>query len=128
MFPGFYSEQRTYTPPPQTIAVANFDGEIWQVDFSGQKGQQVGVDMKTYQELLDVANQYKQALIDHGLLEKEKTSEDILAEQTELITRLANAVRDLSREVEAIKTNGSQCNSQYFAANGNQYGQGEAGT
>lgn len=102
MLPGFYSEQRTFSPPSTTMVVGNFDGEIWQVDFSGQKGQQIGVDLKTYQDLLDVANQYKQALIDHGILEKEKTPEEIIAEQNDIIKRLANAVRDLTKKVEAI--------------------------
>lgn len=102
MMPGFYSEQRTFSTV-QTMVVGNFDGEIWQVDFSGNKGQQIGVDMKTYNELLSVANQYKQILVEKGFLEKERTPEEIAKEQNEIISQLANAVQTLTKEVEALK-------------------------
>lgn len=81
------------------IAVDIKDGNISDVS----TGKKIGVTLEKYKELEDISMQYYNKLIEAGLIEKEKTPEDIAAEQNKLINSLFNELKDLKEELRSIK-------------------------
>lgn len=81
------------------IAVDIKDGNISDVS----TGKKIGVTLEKYKELEDISMQYYNKLIEAGLIEKEKTPEEIAAEQNKLINSLFNELKDLKEELRSIK-------------------------
>lgn len=81
------------------IAVDIKDGDISDVS----TGKKIGVTLEKYKELEDISMQYYNKLIEAGLIEKEKTPEEIAAEQNKLINSLFNELKDLKEELRSIK-------------------------
>lgn len=81
------------------IAVDVKDGNISDVS----TGKKIGVTLEKYKELEDISMQYYNKLIEAGLIEKEKTPEEIAAEQNKLISSLFNELKDLKEELRSIK-------------------------
>lgn len=81
------------------IAVDIKDGNISDVS----TGKKIGVTLEKYKELEDISMQYYNKLIEAGLIEKEKTPEEIAAEQNKLISSLFNELKDLKEELRSIK-------------------------
>ena len=66
------------------IAVDIKDGDISDV----LTGKKIGVTLDKYKEIEDISMQYYNKLIEAGLIEKEKTPEEIAEEQNKLISAL----------------------------------------
>ena len=81
------------------IAVDIKDGNISDVS----TGKKIGVTLEKHKELEDISMQYYNKLIEAGLIEKEKTPEEIAAEQNKLINSLFNELKDLKAELRSIK-------------------------
>ena len=81
------------------IAVDIKDGNISDVS----TGKKIGVTLEKYKELEDISMQYYNKLIEAGLIEKEKTPEEIAAEQNKIINSLFNELKDLKEELRSIK-------------------------
>lgn len=81
------------------IAVDIKDGDISDVS----TGKKIGVTLDKYKEIEDISMQYYNKLIEAGLIEKEKTPEEIAEEQNKLISALYGELKDLKEELRSIK-------------------------
>lgn len=81
------------------IAVDIKDGDISDVS----TGKKIGVTLDKYKEIEDISMQYYNKLIEAGLIEKEKTPEEIAEEQNKLISALYSELKDLKEELRSIK-------------------------
>lgn len=75
------------------------DDIIYEMSTTGQM-QEVGHTNKRFNELLDLANEYKDICIKNGLIEEEKTPEQV---QMELMQSMMFAIQDLTKQVEVLK-------------------------
>lgn len=86
---------------PMSCVVEN--GEIYQVSFNGR--QKIGVTQQAYDELMQIANEYKNVLIEKGIIEKEKTPEEIQLENQQMMANMLEIINNLSNEVKELKEN-----------------------
>lgn len=87
-----------------TMLCAVDNEKIYQVDQYGRK--EIGVLMKHYTDTMELlkkfqekSEQYKKMLEDAGLIEKEKTVQEIQKEQTAMIKALSEQIAKLQAEV-----------------------------
>jgi hypothetical protein len=80
------------------------DENIVSADFYGNK-QIVGVTMKKYNETMDLLNSYYNKLVELGVIEKEKTPEDIAKEQQELMQSMMKQLQTMQEKIDCIQTN-----------------------
>jgi hypothetical protein len=91
------------------------DGKIFVKDFGGS--QQIGVTLKIYdalqkehQELFEIAEGYKQTLIEHGLIKIPPTSEQIIQDQAQQLQESREALTEafslLSQYKERLENQG----------------------
>lgn len=82
----------------------SIDGDnILSTDFYGNK-QIIGVTMKKYQDTIDLLNSYYNKLIELGVIEKEKTPEDIAKEQQEMLQTMMLQMKAMQEKLENIQT------------------------
>lgn len=75
---------------------------ILSTDFYGNK-QLVGVTMKKHQETLDLLNTYYNKLVELGVIEKEKTPEDIAKEQQQMMQLMMQQMKDMQDKLESLQ-------------------------
>lgn len=79
------------------------DGDnIYSADFYGNK-QVIGVTMKKHQETLDLLNTYYNKLIDLGIIEKEKTPEDIAKEQQQMMQSMIAQMKSMQEKLDNLQ-------------------------
>lgn len=78
---------------------------IFQTDYMGNKIGVVGVTAAKYKELKDICDQYYDKLVSLGAIPKEKTPEELAAEQTKLMTQMMEQMKLLQDEISVIKGN-----------------------
>lgn len=87
-----------------TFFGGSIDGDnIISTDFYGNK-QIVGVTIKKYQDTLDLLNSYYNKLIEVGVIEKEKTPEDIAKEQQEMMQSMMLQMKAMQEKLDNIQT------------------------
>ncbi len=102
----FFNEQHatTFTNSNYFNALINENSEIFRVDmWSSSPPQKVGVTMEKYNELLNVANKFQEKLEELGVLEKEKTPEEIQKENNNLLNMLNNKLESFSERLEVLE-------------------------
>lgn len=90
------------------ICVVNGD-DIMEVNNSGQT-QVIGKSNKWCNDLLEVANEYKKLCVDNGLIEEEKTPEQLAKEQIELMQQMMSQMVNMQKEIEVLKNEQSKSN------------------
>lgn len=78
------------------------DNKIFSTDIYGHK-KLIGYTTECYNETMDLLNIYYDKLVELGAIEKEKTQEDIIREQEEMIKSLVSSVNELKEQVKTIK-------------------------
>ena len=87
-----------------TFFGGSIDGDnILSTDFYGNK-QVIGVTIKKYQDTIDLLNSYYNKLIELGVIEKEKTPEDIAKEQQEMLQTMMLQMKAMQEKLENIQT------------------------
>lgn len=76
---------------------------IYSTDFYGNR-QLIGVTQKKHQETVDLLNTYYNKLVELGIIEKEKTPEDIAKEQQQMMQAMMNEIQSMQKTIEAMKT------------------------
>lgn len=85
-----------------TFFGGSIDGDnIVSTDFYGNK-QIVGVTMKKYQDTLDLLNTYYNKLIELGVIEKEKTPEDIAKEQQQMMQAMFTQMQMMQEKLDTL--------------------------
>ena len=75
---------------------------ILTTDFYGNK-QLIGVTIKKHQETLDLLNTYYNKLVEVGVIEKEKTPEDIAKEQQQMMQLMMQQMKDMQDKLESLQ-------------------------
>lgn len=95
---------------------------IISTDFYGNK-QVVGVTTKKHQETLDLLNTYYNKLVDLGVIEKEKSPEELVSEQNKMMQEMFAQMKAMQEKLDSLqnekdiimkgKKNGYESNSKY---------------
>lgn len=70
-------------------------------DFYGNKTV-VGVTLKKYEDTLNLLNLYYDKLVDLGVIEKEKTPEDIAKEQQEMMKQMMEKMQEMQATIDSM--------------------------
>lgn len=70
-------------------------------DFYGNKTL-IGVTIKKYQETLDLLNTYYNKLVELGVIEKEKTPEEVAKEQQEMIKAMMLQMQHMQEKIDSL--------------------------
>lgn len=70
-------------------------------DFYGNKTL-VGVTIKKYQDTLDLLNTYYNKLVELGVIEKEKTPEEVAKEQQEMIKTMMLQMQHMQEKIDSL--------------------------
>lgn len=65
--------------------------------------RKIGVVIEKYKELENISMEYYNKLIEAGIIEKEKTPEEIAKEQNELISNLYKEIKSMQQEIRSLK-------------------------
>lgn len=82
------------------IIQADFYGNSTAVGITNQKAQQLINENKELKELLD---KYTNKLVELGVIQKEKTPEEIMQEQTALIQKMSESLTAMQNEIISLK-------------------------
>lgn len=86
----------------------SIDGDnIYSSDFYGNK-QLVGVTMKKHQETLDLLDTYYKKLIEVGVIEKEKTPEEIAKEQQKMMQAMMEQMQAMQATIQTLQGQSQQ--------------------
>jgi hypothetical protein len=77
---------------------------IISTDFYGNK-QIVGVTTKKHQETVELLNSYYNKLVDMGVIEKEKTPEDIAKEQQQMMQTMMLQMQTMQQALNELQQN-----------------------
>lgn len=81
----------------------SIDGDnIYSSDFYGNK-QLVGVTMKKHKETLDLLDTYYKKLIEVGVIEKEKTPEEIAKEQQRMMQTMMEQMQVMQETIQTLQ-------------------------
>lgn len=70
-------------------------------DFYGNKTL-IGVTIKKYQDTLDLLNTYYNKLVELGVIEKEKTPEEVAKEQQEMIKTMMLQMQHMQEKIDSL--------------------------
>lgn len=82
------------------IVQTDFYGNSTAVGITNQKAQQLINENKELKELLD---KYTNKLVELGVIQKEKTQEEIMQEQTALIQKMSESLLAMQNEIISLK-------------------------
>lgn len=90
------------------------DNTILQCNY-GQPFKKIGVTMEKYNDALKLINEYRNKLIELGVIEKEKTPEELQKETNALLVKLNERMNNMEERLNEYKksnTNREQFSSQ----------------
>lgn len=90
------------------------DNTILQCNY-GQPFKKIGVTMEKYNDALKLINEYRNKLIELGVIEKEKTPEELQKETNALLVKLNERMNNMEERLNEYKksnTNSGQFSSQ----------------
>lgn len=103
---------------PQNQALQNImyctieDNTILQCNY-GQPFKKIGVTIEKYNDALKLINEYRNKLIDLGVIEKEKTPEELQKETNALLLKLNERMNSMEEQLNEYKK--SSTNSEQFS-------------
>ena len=81
--------------------------------------QQVGVTNEEYNKAVNLAKEYKKVLEDKGIIEKQKTPEELLkeslAQQNEVLLQMTQTIKQLNEKVQSLEKKNEQTNGNEFS-------------
>lgn len=87
-------------PIPQLLSV-RIDGEkIIQI---GMQEQLIGYTKKAYEEAVSLSEDYEKLLIEHGIIEKERTPEDLMKDLSSKMDRILSSMTSLDGRVSKLE-------------------------
>lgn len=90
------------TPTPISCVIEN--GQIFQMGYNGT--QLIGVTNAVHNEVIDMATGFKDKLVEHGIIQKERTPEELQMETQQMMTSMLEVINDLKNEVKELKEDG----------------------
>lgn len=102
------------------ILTCSIDGNnIFQTDYMGNRIGVLGVSANAYNELKKICDQYYNKLVELGVLQKEKTPQEIAEEQREFMSEMMAQMKSLKEELNNIKDK-NNVQSSKSASNGDE--------
>lgn len=93
----------------------SFLGYINQGKIFNTYNQQIGVSMEEYNRVLGVAKDYKKVLEDRGIIEKEKTPEEMnkelhltISKQAEIMAKMTETIQAINEKVTLLEKRNGQ--------------------
>lgn len=83
-----------------TVICSIEDNAIIQVGSYGNPPKKIGITLNKYEELLSLLDQYRNKLIELGVIEKEKTPEELQKENQALLSAILKRLDNLEKEKE----------------------------
>lgn len=77
--------------------------EIYQIIGWNAQKNKIGVTLKKYNELKEIADGYYNVLVEKGIIEKPKTAEEIAKEQQKIMTDMLNQMKIMQEEIKDLK-------------------------
>ena len=98
----------------------SFLGYVNQGKIFNTYNQQVGVSLDEYNRVLNIAKDYKKILEEKGIIEKEKTPEEInkelqktISKQAEIMAQMTETIRSINEKVTLLEVkNGQEQNNE----------------
>ena len=94
--------------------VPSFVGYVSGTKIFNTYNQQVGVTNEEYNKAVNLAKEYKKVLEDRGIIEKPKTTEEILREsltqQNEVLLQMTQTIKELNEKVSTLEKINEQTN------------------
>ena len=84
------------------------NGDIFQVDYFGNRQQLIGKTTSAYAELEATTQEYYDKLVELGVITPPKTQEELMGEMQSAMSDMAEIIKGLSAQVKELKENGSQ--------------------
>ena len=84
------------------------NGDIFQVDYFGNRQQLIGKTAAAYAELEGTTQQYYDKLVELGVIMPPKTQEQLMSEMQSAMSDMAEIIKGLSAQVKELKENGPQ--------------------
>ena len=84
------------------------NGDIFQVDYFGNRQQLIGKTSSAYAELEATTQEYYDKLVELGVITPPKTQEELMGEMQSAMSDMAEIIKGLSAQVKELKENGSQ--------------------
>lgn len=82
------------------------DNTILQCNY-GQPFKKIGVTMEKYNDALKLINEYRNKLIELGVIEKEKTPEELQKETNALLLKLNERMNSMEEQLNEYKKSGT---------------------
>lgn len=83
-------------------------GDIFQVDYFGNRQQLIGKTTSAYAELEATTQEYYDKLVELGVITPPKTQEELMGEMQSAMSDMAEIIKGLSAQVKELKENGAQ--------------------
>ena len=98
----------------------SFLGYVNQGKIFNTYNQQIGVSLEEYNRVLGIAKDYKKVLEEKGIIEKEKTPEEInkelqstISKQAEIMAKMTETIQAINKKVTLLeKSNGQDQNNE----------------
>lgn len=84
------------------------NGDIFQVDYFGNRQQLIGKTTSAYAELEATTQEYYDKLVELGVITPPKTQEQLMSEMQSAMSDMAEVIKGLSDQVKELKENGPQ--------------------
>lgn len=87
---------------PNYVLIESDGTKLYQVNQMGSKTP-IGYTTESYEQLINIAEQYKKKLEDAGLIEKQLTPEEVQKKQNELMEKLISKFEGLENRMTDIE-------------------------
>lgn len=87
-------------PLTQLISVRIDGDKIIQI---GMQEQVLGYTKQAYDELMSISEEQEKLLIEHGIIKKEKTQEEIMADLSSKMDRILTSIDGIDRRVSDLE-------------------------
>lgn len=78
---------------------------IFQTDYLGNNYGQIGVTVKKYKELKDICDSYYNKLVELGVIQKEKTEQEIALETQAIMKSMLDQIQSMQEQINKMKDN-----------------------
>lgn len=124
----YQNNQNPFGPqaPMNTLYCTIKDGAIYQYT-TDPTPRKIGVTNEKHDEAMALLNKYHDLLIEHGIIEKQKTPEEIQKENKEMFSKIMSFIENMDKRMTAIEENKNE-HKKYINAGSPTYEAGKERT
>ena len=103
MIPQYQNYNLNLQNAQNTCICAIENDSIVQMGSWGNPPKEIGVTLKKYNELYELLKQYRDKLIELGVIEKEKTPEEVQKENQDMLIEIMKRLDNLEKEKTNVR-------------------------